>query len=117
MAYVFVFDHDRAGDLSYKFGDIVQIIDAGANGFRVPQPAPFRIINVTNLTEAQATAWMDAHTDASGKPIMRRLWQLDTAKMTNAQRNAFLGANRYVEVTLNTARKWLRNKITGTYAG
>lgn len=107
MALIYL--NDFAGGAGrYDLHDIVDICDDCT--VNLPPAPPFRILKVAGVTKAQVVRFLAAHTDGQS----RRLWKLDLAPIPAAWKAAFL-ADRYGEVTLAQARKYVLNKATGLH--
>lgn len=117
MAIFYIRDSD-GGTGRCSMNDVAEVFDDC--NVNLPPARPYMIIKVAGLTRTDVVRWIDAHVDNTDPEnpviLMRRLYMFDTAKLTTQQRNAFL-ANRYIELTLQQARKCVKNKVTGVYEG
>ena len=114
---------DPAKDvMCYKRGDIVQVLDDTAHdGDLVSNPitGPFMLVKVLGLTKEQAEKYMSQDetdtVDAEGKTVRtinrRRLYKLRLDDVPLAIRNQLINF-KYIEVTLNQVRNYVRNKVT-----
>jgi len=124
MALFLIFDHDNthadpAKDRRgcYKLGDIFEVLDDSAhdgNLTRNPVVAPWYLIRVTGVTQAQVLHAMEPEVNALDLEtiLTRRKFRLNVADIPTSIRNR-LQRDRYIEVTPTQARAYVRNKITG----
>ncbi len=105
----------------YKRGDIVAVHDDSKHDgdlIRNPVVAPWYLVRVTGVTAEQVQHALDPELsavafDEDGRPlrIRRRKFRVNVADIPAGAR-AQLQANRYIEVTVQQARNFIRNKIT-----
>jgi len=109
---------------SYKRGNIVEVFEDDTPCVIPPAP-PFMIVKVTGLTKAQAEKYTQPETEIINVPMTE---ENPTGKETiTTRRRAFqilvdnlpanflakLKTNRYVEVTFNQVRTYIKNLKTG----
>ncbi len=109
---------------SYKRGHIVQVFEDDTPCVIPPAP-PFVIVKVTGLTKVQAEKYTQPETEVINVPIDER--HPDGKETITTKRRAFqvlvdnlpanflakLKTNRYVEVTFDQVRTYIKNLKTG----
>lgn len=102
----------------WKLGDVVDVFDDDKPVVR-PPAAPFYVVKITGVTKAQVEKYLAPETRAvtvEGREeievLRRRLYGLSVADIPAAIRNQ-LQTNRYVEVSWEQIRQYVRNKLTG----
>lgn len=112
-------DQDARG--CYKTGDIVAVHDDSKHDgdlTRNPVMPPWYLVRVTGVTAEQVRHALDPELsavafDEFGEPLRtrRRKFGVNVADIPAGAR-AQLQASRYIEVTVQQARNFIRNKIT-----
>jgi hypothetical protein len=108
---------DLAKDIRacYKRGDIVEVYDDDKHDGDIvanPIAAPFYLIRVTNIALAQVLKFADSERNELGETTRRRQYFVRLDDLPQ-QIQGPLFANRYVEVTANQIRNYVRDKVTG----
>lgn len=95
----------------YKRSDIVEVFEDGR--IQNPYPnSPFVLIRVSGITKKQADKYMGPVINGvTGNVIRRRKYRIRIDDIPNVIKQA-LKANRYVDVTFEQIKKYLRNKVT-----